>query len=237
MYDNIYFGTVFVAGLVSFFAPCIIPLLPIYIGMLSDKKKSSKHFKIGKSTIYVYTLVKSLAFVLGLSTTFVMLGFGAGWIGSLVTGKTFITIMGFIVILLGLHQTGLVRIKKLEGEKKLNLKRSYKSDVLGSYLLGFTFSFGWTPCIGPVLGSIIGLASTSDTAYFGALMMLTYSLGLAIPFLIISLFSDVLLTRASGMKKHMKKFKIVGGILIILMGVLMIAGQVNEITAFFEKFF
>ncbi len=237
MYNNIYFGSVFVAGLVSFFAPCIIPLLPIYIGMLSDKKKASASFKIGKSTIYVYTIVKSLAFVLGISTSFVLLGFGAGWIGSLVTGKTFITVMGVVVIILGIHQTGLIRIKKLEGEKKINVKRSFKGDLLGSYLLGFTFSFGWTPCIGPVLGSIIGLSSTSSTVYFGALMMLTYSLGLSIPFLLISLFSDVLLTRATGMKKHMKKFRIVGGLLIILMGVLMIAGQVNEITAFFEKLF
>ncbi len=237
MYNNVYFGSVFLAGLISFFSPCIIPLLPIYIGMLSDKKKSSASFKIGKSTIYLYTILKSLAFVFGISTSFIILGFGAGWIGSFVSGSTFITIMGFVVILLGLHQTGLIRIKKLENEKKVNIKRSYKSDVLGSYLLGFTFSFGWSPCIGPILGSIIGLASTTSTVYFGALMMLFYSLGLSIPFLLISLFSDVLLTRASGMKKHMKKFKIVGGILIILMGILMILGQVNAITSFFENIF
>lgn len=230
----IFVGSVFVAGIFSFFAPCIIPLLPVYIGLLSDRNKESKSFKLFGVNVYLYTVLKSFMFVMGISTSFIILGFGASSLSFFLKGKLFVRIMGVIVIILGLHQVGLLNIAFLKGEKKFNLKRSYKSDLLGSYALGFTFSFGWSPCIGPVLGSVFAISSSSNSTLLAVSMMAVYALGLSIPFLVISIFSEVFLEKAKATSKHMDKFKIVGGILIILMGLLMIFGNINQLTSWFS---
>ncbi len=237
MNTNLYYNAVFLAGIISFFSPCIIPVLPVYVGLLSDKKKTSKSIKIGKSRIYLYTILKSVAFVLGISTSFVILGFGAGFLSSFINGKYFNSIIGIIIILFGLHQTGIIKIQTLTKEKKVNIGRSYKSDVLGSFLLGFTFSFGWSPCIGPILGAILAFASSSTDYFYSVSMMFVYSLGLAVPFLIISIFSDFLLSRAYKMKNSLKTFKIIGGILIMFIGILMVFGELNLFTTFFQNLF
>ena len=178
--------------------------------------------------------MRTLVFVAGLSTAFIILGFGAGALGSLIFSDTFMFVLGGIVILLGIHQTGLIHIPFLEREKKLTVKGSERKDLLGTYLLGFTFSFGWTPCIGPVLGAVLGISASGGQAAYGAWLMFIYALGLMIPFLIISIFSDVLLGKVKKLTKHMGKIKVAGGILIILMGVLLMTNKLNEITVFFE---
>lgn len=232
---QIFVSTVFIAGFLSFFAPCTFPLLPVYVGMLIDDSDSKKFISIAGKKIALLPIGKTLLFVGGLSTTFVILGFGAGALGGLINGKLFITISGFIVVLLGLHQIGIFRLKFLEKYKVLRIKRSRKNDLFGSYLLGLTFSFGWTPCVGPVLGAVIVISAGGGQAIYGALLMMVYSIGLMIPFLAMALLSNVLIGKFESMEKHLGTIKVLGGVLIVIMGILLMTQNLNIFTAFFEN--
>jgi cytochrome c-type biogenesis protein len=233
MVETLYISTVFVAGLLSFFSPCILPVIPVYISYFADDSEVAEGSVFKK--LFKGPMLKAIVFVLGLSTSFVLLGFGAGALGKYLYSKEFLIICGSIVVLLGIHQTGLVKLKFLYREKKLNLKRTNKADVIGAYLLGFTFSFGWTPCVGPILGAVLGLSASEGSAMYGGILMLAYSVGLMIPFLIVALFSEFFLKRIRGIYKHMNKIKVVGGLLIIVMGILLMTNKLNNIAVWFER--
>lgn len=233
--SELYISTVFVAGLISFFAPCIIPLLPVYLGVLADESEKKYQMKLFGKTISLTRFYKTALFVLGLGTVFVLLGFGAGVLGSVIYSRTFSIVLGIIVILLGIHQTGLIKLNFLEREKRVILKGSRRSDLIGAYLLGLTFSFGWTPCVGPVLAAVLGLSASGDSIFYGAWLMLVYTLGLMLPFVIITIFSSVLLDRVKSINRHLGKIKVAGGILIIIMGILLMTNQLTTLTVFFER--
>lgn len=235
MQDTLYISSVLLAGFLSFFSPCILPVIPVYIGYFTEGSKKVSEKKT--THFFSWAMLKAVIFVAGLSTSFVLLGFGAGALGSIIYGQWFLTICGFIVVILGIHQTGLLKFKFLNREKKLQVARTRKSDFLGAYLLGFTFSFGWTPCVGPVLAAVLGLSSTRGNAAYGGLLMLMYSIGLMIPFLIMAIFSDYLLSRIKNIYKYMNKIKIVGGVLIILMGLLLMTNKVVSLSAFLGRLF
>jgi cytochrome c-type biogenesis protein len=208
---------------VSFFAPCIVPLLPVYVSVLSgnsdgrdDTAKPSRKFGFALDRKLIF---QTLVFVMGLGTTFVMLGFGAGVLGSFLSSHIFRVICGGVVIILGLHQTGIFRLLILDQERKLSIDQNHSSGTLKSYILGLTFSFGWTPCVGPVLAAVIGLASNSNQLFYGVLLMIVYTLGLSIPFLLIAFFTDNLLRIFKKMNRHLPKVRIIGGILVIFMGI------------------
>ena len=228
--EDIFVSSVFAAGVLSFFAPCILPLLPVYLGVLTGNDGGANE----STRFNPIAVLKTVIFVAGLSTSFVILGFGAGLLGSFIFRREFYFILGLIVVLLGIAQTGLIKIKLLERQKKLTLKRSNKSDFLGTYLLGFTFSFGWTPCIGPVLAAVLAVSASKGQGLYGGWLMFIYSIGLMIPFLVISVFSEYLLGKVKGLYKHMGKIKIAGGILIIIMGLFLMTNNLNIITVFFE---
>lgn len=229
--DQIFIGSVFIAGILSFFAPCILPILPVYISIFSGGGGIEK--KIGKIKINLTVIFKTLVFVAGISISFILLGFGAGALGSIINSNIFITICGIIVILLGIHQTGLIHVSFLDREKKLSVNRSHKRDVLGTFLLGFSFSFGWSPCIGPILATVLGVSATKGQGLYGAFLMLVYSIGLMIPFLIVAIFSDILLRHVKKLNKHIEKIKVVGGIIIILMGILLMSNNLNLVSRLF----
>ena len=232
MIESLYISTVFVAGILSFFNPCILPVIPVYIGYFAEvhPQGEKKKWKVSSKPI-----IKAAVFVAGLSTAFVILGFGAGIIGGILYSDWFIRSAGFIVILLGVNQVGILKFKVLNKEKKLQIKRTGKSDIIGSYLLGLTFSFGWTPCIGPVLVAVLGLSASEGSALYGGLLMLVYSVGLMIPFICIALFSDILLKRVKVLYKHMEKIRIAGGILIIVMGIILMTNNLMAIVGWFER--
>lgn len=226
--QSIYISSAFIAGILSFFSPCIVPLLPVYFSIFTaDGTKESP------ISIRWRLFIKSLLFVAGLSMAFVILGFGAGALGSFINTQAFRTVIGVVVVILGLHQTGLIKIPTLMKEKKVAVKRSNRSDSFGVFLLGFTFSFGWTPCIGPVLASILGLAASGNQAAYGGLLMGIFSLGFLIPFLILALFSDLLLKKIHFFNRHLGTIKIIGGLIIIMMGVLLMTDNLNSLTTLF----
>lgn len=233
MGDTLYISTVFIAGLLSFFSPCILPVIPVYIAYFTEGSKPGEEKK--KTHFFSLAMLKAVVFVTGLSTSFILLGFGAGALGKILYGQMFLIICGILVIILGIHQTGLLKFSFLAREKKVHVERSKKSDLIGAYLLGFTFSFGWTPCVGPVLAAVLGLSATRGSAAYGGFLMLIYSIGLVIPFLIMAVFSDYLLSRIKSLYKHMNTIKIVGGLLIILMGILLMTNRLTTITAFVER--
>lgn len=226
--------SVFVAGILSFFSPCIFPLLPVYLGILLDESKERTVSFFGFS-INWYSLLKTLAFMAGLSSVFLLLGFGAASLGSLFNSPNFRVVMGLIIIVLGIHQMELINITGLQKQKQLHFNFQNKNGFLSAFLLGLTFSFGWTPCVGPVLGSVLGLAASGGgSSVQGGFLLLVYTLGLALPFLLITLSSSALVKHFNKLKPHMVTMKKVGGALIILMGIILVLGKVDAITAFFE---
>lgn len=233
--EGLLISTVLMSGFLSFFAPCTFPLIPVYIGLLADQNEQAKVIHIGKWRIRPSSLIKTFLFVAGLSTSFILMGYGAGALGKWISGSAFIIISGLIVILLGLHQMGLLRFKFLERYRVLKIKKVKHHDLLSTYLLGIGFSFGWTPCVGPVLGAVLVISAGSGTAFYGAFLMLFYAIGLALPFLILALASDLLLSRMSQLEKHLPKIKFVGGLLIVVMGLFLITGQLNTLTLWLEN--
>ena len=213
MFDQqLLIGTVFLAGLASFLSPCIFPIIPIYFGILA---------KGGRK------ILNTFLFIAGLSLTFVSLGFSFGFLGNLFFNDTVRIVAGIIVIILGIHQLGIIKLNFLERTKVVEVKTEGKSASFEAFFLGLTFSLGWTPCIGPILASVLALSGDEGSALYGAAMMLVYVFGLATPFVLFSLFSQELLKRTKALNKHLGKFKIVGGLLIIVMGILLITNNLQ----------
>ncbi len=211
--EKLFVSGVYLAGILSFFSPCIFPLLPVYIGILSNNGKRS--------------ILKTFIFVLGLSISFILLGFGAGSIGTFLMSKTFRVFSGIIVILFGIIQIEIIKIPFLEKTKLIEIKGKEENSIIGVFLLGFSFSLGWTPCIGPVLSSILIISGDSGNSFYGAFMMFVYVMGMATPFVIFSFFSKELLKRTKGVKKYLGLFKKIGGLLIILMGILLLTDKLS----------
>ena len=186
--------TVFLAGILSFFSPCVFPLLPVYIGILlgSDQEKAIRLF--GKK-IRWHGLLKTLCFIAGISVIFLLIGFGAGLLGKVIYSPWFRYLMGALIIILGLHQMEVFHFHFLEKQKTMDFGATkQKNELFSAFLLGLGFSFGWTPCIGPVLGSVLALAaSDGQDALMGAVYLLVYTLGMALPFLLLALASSLVL--------------------------------------------
>ena len=230
----LFFISVFLAGILSFFSPCILPLMPVYVGILLDEDQPRMFKFLGREVSW-YGLVKTLCFIAGLSTVFLVLGYGAGALGQVLYAPGFRYLLGGIVILLGIHQTGVINIQQLQKQKSIQFKQNSKrSDLLNAFILGITFSFGWTPCVGPVLSSVLAIAASGgDGALQGGLLMLVYTLGLALPFLAMALASGWVLQRFAKLKPYMGTLKKIGGALIILMGILLMLGNLNALASLF----
>lgn len=210
-----------VAGLISFTSPCCLPLLPGYVSYISGLPVSGTTTTRARSV----TLRAALLFVAGFSTVFTTLGVTAGLLGSLVLEQLplIIRVAGVGIIVLGLAMAGLVRIPWLYRERRFALHR-HPTGPRAAFGVGMAFAAGWTPCIGPVLATILATAAASRTAVWGAALLMLYSLGLGVPFVGLA----VGITRARGslhfLRRHGKAIEVIGGVLLVAVGVLFVAG-------------
>ncbi len=215
-------GISFAAGILSFLSPCVLPLVPGYISLISGV--SIDRLKEGTSSRRA-VILNSLAFNAGLSVIFLVLGTTAGLVGAAITSNPWIRIIGGIVIIaFGLQLIGLLRITALYKDTRFFSDEKPRG-MLGSAALGMAFAAGWTPCIGPILGGIIGLAATSGGWRSGLVLSAFYSAGLAVPFLLTGLGINKFLGFYGRFRKHLHKVEVVSGIVLILVGLLVMTGQ------------
>ncbi len=218
--------TAFLGGILSFLSPCVLPLIPSYVSFITGI--SFEDFKAGdKARIRKLTIFNSLAFVIGFSTVFVLLGISSSYVGKLmaVYYDHIRIVGGIIVIVLGLYVMGVLKLNFLASEKRVHLK-SKPRGYFGSYIVGLTFGAGWTPCIGPILGSILLIASTTGSAWDGFILLLIYSMGLAIPFMATSLAINTFISKFAAIQKYMKVIMVISGLLLIGFGVILLTDKV-----------
>lgn len=219
--------TAFLGGLLSFLSPCVLPLIPSYVSFITGI--SFDDFKTGdKAKIRRLTLINSFAFVFGFSTVFVLLGVSSSYIGRLfaVYYDHIRIIGGIIIIVFGLYVMGVLKLNFLASDKRVHLQSKPRGHF-GSFIVGLTFGAGWTPCIGPILGSILLIASTTGSAMQGFKLLLVYSLGLAIPFMATSLAINSFLSHYSSIQKYMRIIMFLSGLLLIGFGVILLTDKVH----------
>jgi cytochrome c-type biogenesis protein len=214
----------FVAGLVSFLSPCVLPLVPGYVSMISGAGVEELQAPEGKLLRKV--MLNSIAFILGFTVVFITLGALSTEVGQLLARyKSLLArIAGVVIILFGLHLTGIFRINALYADKRLHSVKG-GSTMAGAFLIGFAFAFGWTPCVGPILAVILGFAAEQDSVMKGIVLLGIYSLGLAVPFLLTSLGIERFLKFYSRFRSHMHALEVGSGVLLILLGVLLASGR------------
>ena len=230
--------TVLIQGLLSFFSPCVLPLVPLYVGYLAGGAKTvddQGNIRYPRGRV----LVNTIFFVVGVSFAFFLLGFGFTALGTFFTRNQtwFARISGIIMILFGLYQFGLFgRSRALENEHRLPFRLDrWAMNPLVALVLGFTFSFAWTPCVGPTLGSVLLMASSSGSAARGCLLIGVYTVGFVVPFLAVGLFTGTVL---DFFKRHQKVVRYtvkVGAALLVLMGVMTLTGFMNGITSYLSS--
>lgn len=221
----------FVAGLLSFLSPCVLPLVPGYVSLISGA--TVEDLQSSDRRMLRTVMLHSITFVLGFSVVFIALGAVATSVGQFANQyhALLTKIAGAVVIIFGLHLTGLLKIKALYADKRLhNVKGS--SSVAGSFLVGFAFAFGWTPCIGPILAAILVLAETQDTVLKGILLLAVYSLGLAVPFLLTSLGVDRFLAFYGRFRRHLHTVEVISGVLLIAVGVLIFLNNLRVLSGY-----
>lgn len=225
----------FVAGLISFLSPCVLPLVPGYLSIISGVSLDRLKSEAGNTILRKSVIFSSLMFILGFSITFVALGASATAVGQLLLAyrRTLTRIAGLVIIIFALHLLGIFRIQALYQDKRMHNIRPSRG-ALGAVVLGLVFAFGWSPCIGPILGSIMGIAMQQDTASKGAFLLAVYSAGLGVPFLMTSLGLNRFLAFYSRFKRHFRALEVVSGILVLGIGVLIITDQMTSMNQYFQ---
>jgi len=222
-------GVAFAGGLASFLSPCVLPLVPGYISLMSGV--SVDHLKSEGRSSRKAVIANSLAFNAGLSVIFLTLGGTAGLLGSAIISNPWVRIIGgLVIIVFGLHLIGLLRIKYLYKDTR-QFSSEKPRGVFGSLTLGIAFAAGWTPCIGPILGGIIGLAATSGGWKSGLILSAFYSAGLAVPFLITGLAINQFLGFYGKFRKHLHKVEVVSGIMLIVIGIFVMSNRLTTLAS------
>jgi cytochrome c-type biogenesis protein len=224
------------AGILSFISPCVLPIVPGYLSFISGVSIEDLQQKQSRAINKVF--INSLFFVLGFSVVFIILGASATFVSRILTQYIDIIskVAGALIIILGLHFIGLFRIRWLNYEKRLHLGTK-NFGVIGSFVIGFAFAFGWTPCIGPILAGILALAAAKETVGQGVLLLGFYSAGLAIPFLLTALAFNSFLSVSGKIKRHFRVVEIVGGVLLIGIGFLIFTDSLTYLSGLLSQWF
>jgi len=229
--ESVSLATAFIAGVLSFISPCVLPLVPGYLSFISglsleemrgtgDRRRSRRH-----------VFVASLAFVLGFSVVFIALGASASAVGQFLMSRLSLIgkIAGAVLVLFGLHTMGLLQIRWLYQEKRVQTARK-PAGPLGAFLVGLAFAFGWTPCIGPILAAILAVAAAQDTIAQGVLLLAVYSAGLGIPFLLTSLAVNRFFAAFAKVRRYYKAIEVTAGALMVAVGVLIFTNRFTLIA-------
>ncbi|MEP0234256.1 cytochrome c biogenesis protein CcdA [Roseibium sp.] len=224
-------GAAFLAGLLSFVSPCVLPIVPPYLCYLAGVSVAELKGETATAATSRRIVLSSVAFVLGFSVVFVALGATASVIGQSIARyfDTLSIIAGIIIIIMGLHFLGLFRIALLFREARVQVERK-PPGLLGAFVMGLAFAFGWTPCVGPVLAAILFMAGSTGSTGQGGLLLAAYALGIGIPFILAAAFASQFLGWASRFRKHMGTVEKVMGAFLVLTGLLFVTGQMSTIA-------
>lgn len=227
----------FLSGVLTFFTPCIFPLIPSYLSFITGSSVEELS-KGDKKQLLNRSAFGSLCFILGFSIIFVLLGFSASIAGSLIMEfQNYLRVIGgVIVVIFGLTLTGLLDIKALQIERKINIKGK-PAGYGGAFLLGMTFSAGWVPCVGPILSSILIMASTAGSRFYGGTLLLSYSFGLGLPIFISAVAFNLFLSAYRNISRHLRTISIISGIILVIMGALLITDSLIAVSSYISLLF
>lgn len=234
---NLTYWIAFTAGILSFISPCVLPLIPSYLTYITGLSFGQLDEEHPDTRVRLTVLLHSLCFIFGFSAIFILLGAIAGIASSQIEvflreGLEWVEkIGGLLILLFGVHMTGLFHFGILLGDKRVQLHKK-PSGFAGSFVVGIAFAAGWTPCIGPILASILVVAASSGQVGEGISLLSVYSLGLGIPFLLSGLLFHQFLAAFKRFRKHIRKFEVVTGIMLIAVGVMLIFNLLGDLTVF-----
>ncbi len=228
---------VVLAGLLSFLSPCVLPIVPGYLCFLAgtslDKIASGEDASKERNAFYF-----ALSFVIGFSTVFILLGASATLLSGLIYEYLDIlrVVGGIIIIIFGIHFMQIIQLPFLNRDTRYQIE-SYRPGIVGSYVIGLSFAFGWTPCIGPILGSVLSIAASSETVAYGIVLLTLYSAGLGIPFLLAAYAINGFMRFLSKIRNYIRAIEIFTGVLLVIFGILILTNRIQELAFFFIKYF
>ena len=227
---------VVLAGLLSFLSPCVLPIVPGYLCFLAgtslDKIASGEDASKERNVFYF-----ALSFVFGFSTVFILLGASATLLSGLIYEYLDILriVGGIIIIIFGIHFMQIIQLPFLNRDTRYQIE-SYRPGVVGSYVIGLSFAFGWTPCIGPILGSVLSIAASSETVTYGIVLLILYSAGLGIPFLLAAYAINGFMRFLTKIRNYIRVIEIFTGVLLVIFGILILTNRIQELAFFFIKY-
>ena len=227
---------VVLAGLLSFLSPCVLPIVPGYLCFLAgtslDKIASAEDTSKERNVFYF-----ALSFVFGFSTVFILLGASATLLSGLIYEYLDILriVGGIIIIIFGIHFMQIIQLPFLNRDTRYQIE-SYRPGIVGSYVIGLSFAFGWTPCIGPILGSVLSIAASSETVTYGIVLLMLYSAGLGIPFLLAAYAINGFMRFLSKIRNYIRVIEIFTGVLLVIFGILILTNRIQELAFFFIKY-
>ena len=225
----------FLAGVASFLSPCVLPLVPGYVSIISGASVEELKAAGRDEGLLRRVLFHSVLFIVGFSIVFISLGASATWLGGTLRSHLplLLQIGGVVVILFGLHMTGILKIGLLYRDARIRTNPANRSvSASGSLLMGLAFAFGWTPCIGPILAAILALASTRQSISQGVLLLAVYSLGLAVPFLLTSLGLTQFMNFYRGFRRHLHTVEVFSGVVLIVVGTMLVTNQFTKLAGY-----
>ena len=230
MVDHVSFILIFVEGLLSFLSPCVIPIIPVYMGYLagngSEKKNSNKKI-----------LLFTISFIFGIISAIFLMNASVNLLQGFLKQhmNLFVRLGGIIIVILGIYQLGLLKIDFFQRTFRFSLKTGNKMNVMMAFVMGFTFSFAWTPCIGPALSSILILAASSGSFWYSNFLMIIYAIGFTLPFLILGLFTNKALNWLNSHRNIVKYTTKIGAVILIIFGAMMFSGKLNTISNYMSS--